>query len=83
MPGPRRLTKSDEALALDDAARAFTRVQKQLEAQREALHAACVAAVRSGMSKSEVGRRAGYTREYVSTLVTEADKAEAARGKRD
>jgi hypothetical protein len=79
MPGPRRLTKSDEALALDEAARTFSRIQKQLDVQRETLHAACVAAVRSGMSKSEVGRRAGYTREYVGTLVSEAEKAEAAQ----
>jgi len=77
MPRTPRLTKTPEALSLDEAAKSFQRVEAQLEKQRAALHAAIVAAVRSGMSKSEVGRRAGYTREYVASLVEKAgDTAE-------
>lgn len=80
MPRSTRLTKTDEALALDEAAKVFKRVEAQYEAVRATLHAAAVAAVRSGMSKSEVGRRAGYTREYVKALVDKAEEAEQQAG---
>lgn len=77
MPRSTRLTKTPEALTLDEAARAFKRIEAQLDAQRRILHAAVAAAVKSGMSKSEVGRRAGYTREYVSAIVEAAEKPTA------
>ena len=54
---------------LEDAARAFQRARATLARRREELHAAIAQAVASGMSKSEVARRTGYTREYVAKIV--------------
>ncbi len=72
MPRPRTNTTSPEATALDQAARDFTKAEQVADTKRKALHAAVVAAVRSGMSKSEAARRAGYTREHVADVVDKA-----------
>lgn len=75
----RRVEETPEAQALDATAREFARVEARLEVLREQLRSDAVAAVKAGMSKAEAGRRAGYSREYVSRLVTEADAKEILR----
>jgi hypothetical protein len=70
----RRVAETPEAKALDEVAREFNRVEAQLERLRERLKLRAVEAVRAGMSKAEAGRRAGYSREYVSALVKAADE---------
>lgn len=65
--------------ALLEATRSFVRAKKAYEGRRDELHAAIVAAVRSGETKSQVARDTGYTREYVTALVVEADKRDAAK----
>jgi CRP-like cAMP-binding protein len=73
VPRPkRRVDETPEAQALDATAREFHRVEERLEALREQLRRDAIAAVRAGMSRAEAARRSGYTREYVSRLVTEA-----------
>lgn len=74
MPRPTRKTvETPESEALDQVARDFHHLEQQLEDLREQLKARVVAAVLAGMSKAEAGRRAGYSREYVTTLVKAAD----------
>ncbi len=74
MPRARNTSTSPEAQAIDEATKAFTRVEAQYERLRAELHAAIVAAVRAGVSKAEAGRRGGYSREYVTALVKDADQ---------
>jgi hypothetical protein len=76
---PRPLRKSvdtPESRALDESVRAFDRLEAQLERQRADMQAKAVAAVRAGMSRAEAARRAKYSREYVSRLVSAADACE-------
>lgn len=81
--GKRRVDETPESAILDATAREFHRVEARLEALREQLRKDAVAAVRAGMSKAEAARRAGYTREYVSRLVTESDARDILRRKLD
>lgn len=53
---------------LEQATRAFRRAEDVLNRRRAELHAAIAQAVTDGMSKSEVARRTGYTREYVAKI---------------
>ena len=74
VPRPRRAPSVGPAAdALDEARRTFDRTERQLERLRDELKCAVIAAVRAGMSKAEAGRRSGYSREYVTTLVKAAD----------
>jgi CRP-like cAMP-binding protein len=60
------------------AARAHQRAKAAVERTREVLHARIVRAGAAGMTKSQIGRDTGYTREYVTKLLAEAGvKAEA------
>lgn len=61
---------TEEEQRLERAARAYRRAEKTLSDRRGELHEAVTAAVSAGMSKSEAARRTGYTREYVTTLVS-------------
>lgn len=54
---------------LEQATRAFRRAEEALKRRRKALHEVIAATVESGISKSEVGRRTGYTREYVAKIL--------------
>lgn len=74
--------RSEEAAVLDRAARAFRRTEETYERQRAELWEAIVAADVRGMSKSEIARRAGYTREYVTDLLArlKRDRTESAIG---
>lgn len=69
---------SDMRRTLIAAARKFRQNERAMERSREQLHAAIVAAVRSGETKSQVARDTGYTREYVTALVADVEKREAA-----
>lgn len=62
--------RSEEAAVLDRATRAFRRTEETYERQRRELWEAILAAEARGMSKSEIARRTGYTREYVTELLT-------------
>jgi CRP-like cAMP-binding protein len=74
----RKVADSPEARALDSVRREFDRVEARLEQLREDLKKAAVVAVRAKvMTGAEAARRAGYSREYVSRLVTEAVEAES------
>ena len=57
-------------LSLDDEAQLFKRLEHLTQAKRTDLHRAIIAAVESGMSKSEAARRSGYTREHVKAIMT-------------
>lgn len=81
------MTPDEESLAalvaLDGVAKAFHRLDRQLDDQRKALHAAMIAATEAGASKSEIARRAGYTREYVAKIVgTDKDHHASRRSRR-
>lgn len=78
MPRRRTVTDSPEGTALDQAAREHTRAEKAYEAKRDALHQRIREAHRSGMTISEIARRAGYTREHVSAMVNEGSKGKSA-----
>jgi len=74
MPRPiRRVEETPESRALDATAREYNRVEGRLLELRERLQRDVIAAVRAGMSKAEAGRRAGYSREYVSRLVADSE----------
>jgi hypothetical protein len=74
MPRPiRRVQETPESRTLDVTAREYNRVEARLFELRERLQRDVVAAVKAGMSKAEAGRRAGYSREYVSRLVADSD----------
>lgn len=63
---------------MDAVAREFGRVEARLLNLREDLKAKAVAAVRAkAMTAAEAARRSGYSREYISRLVTEAEKRDA------
>lgn len=74
MPPPKR-TPSDkpEALALDEAARQLARTAERYKAQLAALKTRAVAAVRAGVPKVEVARRAGYTTKQLDRWLADAD----------
>lgn len=73
MPRPiRRVEETPESRALDATAREYNQVEARLVKLRGRLQRDVVAAVRAGMSKAEAARRAGYSREYVSRLVSDA-----------
>lgn len=79
MPRPiRRVQETPESRALDTTAREYNRVEARLIELRERLQRDVVAAVKAGMSKAEAGRRSGYSREYVSRLVADAEQSEQA-----
>lgn len=65
-----RSVATDEEQRLERATRAYRRAERTLSDRRSELHQAVTAAVAAGMSKSEAARRTGYTREYVTTLVS-------------
>ena len=67
-----RVTDSPEATALDEASHAFDQAEQAYENARRHLIAAMVTADAAGISKAEIGRRTGYTREHASKLITEA-----------
>lgn len=79
MPRPnRRVDETDASRRLDATVKEFDELEERLRAVRTRLQADVVAAVQAGLSKAEAARRAGYSREYVSRLVTEAGKQEVA-----
>lgn len=63
--------------ALNKAAAAYVRADAVLSRRRASLQEAVIAAVRAGLTKSEAARRAGWTREYVTRLIDEANKKAA------
>lgn len=67
-----RVTDSPEATALDEAAHAFDQAEAAFERARRDLIEAMVTADKAGISKAEIGRRTGYTREHASKLISEA-----------
>jgi DNA-directed RNA polymerase specialized sigma24 family protein len=74
MPRPnRRVDETDASRRLDDTVKRFDEVEDALRKLRAELQIAVVEAVRAGLSKAEAARRAGYSREYVSRLVAQAD----------
>ena len=78
MPRRRSSTDSTEGAAVDQAAREYGRAEKAADAKRQALHQRIREAHASGMTISEIARRANYTREYVSALVNGKDQKETA-----
>lgn len=77
MPRPiRRVQETPESRTLDATAREYNRLEGRLLELRDQLKRDAIAAVRAGMSKAEAARRSGYTREYISRLVAEAEQAE-------
>ena len=74
----RKIPDTPEVRALDAVAARYNDLESQLEKLRQELKDAVIAAVRSGLSKSEAARKSGYTREYVSRLVSDANKADQA-----
>jgi hypothetical protein len=54
--------------ALQQATKAFRLAEKKLDEHRAFLHRLIAVAVTAGVSKSEVARRTGYTREYVARI---------------
>jgi CRP-like cAMP-binding protein len=76
MPRRRTVTDSPEGDALDQAARDHSKAEQVYEAKRQVLRERIHAARRSGMTISEIARRAGYTREHVSSIVNESDKGD-------
>lgn len=74
MPRARNTSTSPEADALDAAAKAFARLERQIEEARALLQGSAVDAIRSGMSVAEAARRAGYTREYMSKVYAMAQR---------
>lgn len=69
MPRRRTTTDSPEATALDQAAREHAKADEVYEAKRQALHQRIRDAHSTGMSISEIARRANYTREHVSSII--------------
>lgn len=81
MPRPlRKVADTPEARALDSVRREFDKAEARLEDLREQLKAAAVAAVRAkAMTGAEAARRAGYSREYISRLAADAEKADVSK----
>jgi hypothetical protein len=77
MPRRRTVTESPEGTALDQAAREHAKAEQVYDMKRQALHQRIREAHQSGMSISEIARRAGYTREHVSALINDPDKNKA------
>jgi hypothetical protein len=74
----RRVVETPESRALDATAREYHRVEARLYELREQLKRDAIKAVRAGLTRAEAARRSGYTREYVSRLVIEAEREAAA-----
>jgi transposase-like protein len=74
MPRRRTVTDSPEGDALDQAAREHGKAEQTYEAKRQALRDRIHAAHRAGMTISEIARRAGYTREHVSSIINDSNK---------
>jgi hypothetical protein len=66
--------KSEAKLALLSAARAYRRAEATLKRRREELHAAILRSTAAGETKSQIARDTGYTREYVTALISDAEK---------
>src|ERR1700716_1172272 len=74
----RVFVESPESRALDEARRLADRTEAILERQLEDLKAKAIAAVvTKKLSTTEAARRAGYSREYVSKLVSAYTKTHA------
>jgi CRP-like cAMP-binding protein len=67
----RHSTDSPEGDAIDVAAEELTRAEETAEAKRRQLLDAMVQAAQVGMSKAEIARRAGYSREHASKVIAE------------
>jgi CRP-like cAMP-binding protein len=66
-----RMTEARRALL--EVARPYLRAKAVYEQRRDDVHAAIIKAVHEGVSKSQVARDTGYTREYVTDLVKKAE----------
>lgn len=71
---PRKVVETPESKALDAVVHDFNQTEERLNELRGQLKQAAIAAVRAGMSKAEAARRTGYSREYVSRFVDEANE---------
>jgi hypothetical protein len=58
-----------EAAELEAATARFRRAEQAMQERRKELHAAIRAAISPDLTISEVARRTGYTREYVSKIL--------------
>ncbi len=73
-----RPSKDQARRELIAASRAFERAKAVLDRRRAELHARIVVAAQAEITKSQIARDTGYTREYVTKLVDDA-KDRAAR----
>lgn len=68
----RRVADSPELRALDEARRVYDHTEAIQQRQLAELKLAAVLAVlKGGLTRAEAARRAGYTREYMSRLVSD------------
>jgi hypothetical protein len=75
VPRPiRKVVETPESRALDAVVREFDDVEDRLRTLRDEMKEKAIAAVRAGMSRAEAARRAKYSREYMSRLVSEANE---------
>lgn len=58
-----------EVAELEAATTRFRRAEQVMQERRKELHAAIRAAISPDLTISEVARRTGYTREYVSKIL--------------
>ncbi len=72
-----RVTQGPEGEALDRAAAAFDQAEKAYNRAYAELLDAMLAADAVRISKAEIGRRTGYTREHVSNLINGERKRRA------
>lgn len=68
---------TDARRALLEVARPYLRAKATYEQRRDEVKIAIIKAARDGVSKSQIARDTGYTREYVTDLVKDFDKREA------
>jgi hypothetical protein len=72
----RRVVINREVEALDAVVREYAETEERLRQLEVKMKRAAIEAVRAGLSRAEAGRRAGWSREYVSRFVNEANRRE-------